>query len=67
MTFGGHLSLRKPNIMPTQVSSKSDVDVDGYYQDENGTELRNRGRNAGTDNDLQDMRMLGRTQQLNVR
>lgn len=52
--------------MPTQLSSKSDI-ITGIDMDNDGLEMDERGKNAGTDADAQEMRMLGKTQQLNVR
>ena len=51
--------------MPSQQSTKSDL-VTGRDVEDDGLEMRSRGKESGTDADMQDMRMLGRTQQLNV-
>ena len=51
--------------MPSQQSKKSDI-VPGRDVEDEGFELHSKGDNAGTDTDMQDMRMLGRTQQLSV-
>lgn len=51
--------------MEWQQSSKSGMGT-GVDVDEYGIEMRPRGKHSGTDADLQDMRMLGKTQQLNV-
>jgi hypothetical protein len=51
--------------MPSQQSTKSDL-VTGRDVEDDGLEMRNRGKESGTEADMQDMRMLGRTQQLNV-
>jgi hypothetical protein len=51
--------------MPSQQSIKSDL-VTGRDVEDDGLEMRSRGKESGTEADMQDMRMLGRTQQLNV-
>lgn len=51
--------------MPSQQSTKSDL-VTGRDVEDDGLEMRSRGKESGTEADMQDMRMLGRTQQLNV-
>ena len=51
--------------MPSQQSTKSDL-VTGRDVEDDGLEMRDRGKESGTEADMQDMRMLGRTQQLNV-
>jgi hypothetical protein len=51
--------------MPSQQSTKSDLVTGGDVEDD-GLEMRSRGKESGTEADMQDMRMLGRTQQLNV-
>jgi hypothetical protein len=51
--------------MPSQQSTKSDLVTGGDVEDD-GLEMRSRGKNSGTDADMQDMRSLGKTQQLNV-
>lgn len=51
--------------MPSQQSTKSDL-VTGRDVEDDGLEMRSQGKESGTETDMQDMRMLGRTQQLNV-
>lgn len=51
--------------MPSQQSTKSDL-VTGRDVEDDGLEMHSRGKESGTEADMQDMRMLGRTQQLNV-
>ena len=51
--------------MPSQQSTKSDL-VTGRDVEDDGLEMRSRGKESGTEADMQDMRMLGKTQQLNV-
>jgi hypothetical protein len=51
--------------MPPQQLTKSNV-VTGKDVEDDSLEMRSRGKNSGTDADMQDMRMLGKTQQLNV-
>ena len=51
--------------MPSQQSTKSDL-VIGRDVEDDGLEMHSRGKVSGTEADMQDMRMLGRTQQLNV-
>jgi hypothetical protein len=51
--------------MPSQQLSKSDI-VTGRDVEDDGLEMRSKGKDSGTDADMQDMRRLGRTQQLNV-
>jgi len=48
------------------VSKQADI-ISGISAGEDGMEMHSLEKNAGTDADMQDMRMLGRTQQLNVR
>jgi hypothetical protein len=52
--------------MPSQQSTKSDLVTGRDVEDNDGLEMRSQGKESGTDADMQDMRMLGRTQQLNV-
>jgi hypothetical protein len=51
--------------MPSQQFTKSDL-VTGRGVEDDGLEMRSKGKDSGTDADMQDMRRLGRTQQLNV-
>ena len=51
--------------MPSQQLTKSDL-VTGRDVEDDGLEMRSKGKDSGTDVDMQDMRRLGRTQQLNV-
>jgi hypothetical protein len=51
--------------MPSQQLTKSNL-ATGKEVEDDGLEMRSRGRHSGTDADMQDMRMLGKTQQLNV-
>jgi hypothetical protein len=51
--------------MPSQQSTKSDV-VTGEEFEDDGLEMHSRGKDTGSEADMHDMRMLGRTQQLNV-
>jgi choline transport protein len=51
--------------MSPQQLTKSNLST-GKDVEDDGLEMRNRGKHSGTDADMQDMRMLGKTQQLNV-
>ena len=51
--------------MPSQQATKSDL-ASAQDMDDDALEMHNRGKNSGTEADMQDMRMLGKTQQLNV-
>ena len=51
--------------MPSQQFTKSKL-VTGKDVEDDELEMRNMGKDSGTEVDMQDMRRLGRTQQLNV-
>jgi hypothetical protein len=51
--------------MTTQQFTKPDL-VTGKDVEDDGLEMRSMGKDSGTDADMQDMRRLGRKQQLNV-
>ena len=46
--------------------NKTGIEMGVINADENGFELRSRSKMAGTEADQHDMRILGKTQQLNV-
>jgi hypothetical protein len=51
--------------MPSQQLDKSNIST-GKDVEDDGLEMHSRGKHSGTDADMQDMRILGKTQQLNV-
>jgi hypothetical protein len=51
--------------MQSQQSTKSDL-VTGRDIEDDSLEMRGRGKDSGSEADMQDMRILGKTQQLNA-